>query len=88
MMVGLLADKDIAGCIKNLSGAADHFFTITPNNPRALNGKDLADQFKTFDQPATAYNSIEKAMNKAKHRMSEQDLLIITGSHFVLSEIS
>jgi dihydrofolate synthase / folylpolyglutamate synthase len=88
IVIGLLADKDIPGCIENLSGAADHFFTVTPNNPRALNGKELADQFETFGQPATAYNSIEKAMNKAKHRMSEQDLLIITGSHFVLSEIS
>ncbi len=87
MVIGMLADKDIKSCVDVLSGSADHFLTVTPNNPRACNAQTLAERFRENKQSVSGYDSVDEAVRKAKKKMELNDLLIITGSHFVLSEI-
>lgn len=87
MIIGMLVDKDIFACVDILSGAADQFLTVTPNNPRAYEADRLAEQFRKKNQPVSSYDSVDEAVRKAKKKMEPNDLLIVTGSHFVLSEI-
>ena len=87
MIIGMLADKDIPACVDILNGAADQFLTVTPNNLRAYEAERLAEKFRKINQPVSSYDSVDEAVRKAKKKMESNDLLIITGSHFVLSEI-
>ncbi len=87
IIIGLLADKDIDQCISAISGAADRFYCVTPNNPRAYGAQSLAERFMENNQTVSSYESVDEAVRKAKKKMGTNDLLIITGSHFVLSEV-
>jgi dihydrofolate synthase / folylpolyglutamate synthase len=88
IVFGMLSDKDYGQCIDILSGTGDHFFTVTPNNPRALIGKQLAKLLKKKGNSVTDCDTVEEAIAKAKKMLKPDDLLIITGSHYVLSEVT
>jgi len=87
LIIGMLSDKDYKLGVEILSGVADQFFTVTPDNPRALKSTILAQQLKQKKNAVTDCDSVETAVKKAKKIMKPDDLLIITGSHYVLSEV-
>jgi dihydrofolate synthase/folylpolyglutamate synthase len=87
LIVGMLADKDYRGAAEILAPAFDRFWTVTPASDRALDGRVLAELLEKRGKTAKAAGTVQEALTLARKECSPEDLIVITGSHYVLSEI-
>ncbi len=87
LIVGMLKDKDHERAMDEILPPFEFVVTVTPNSPRAMDGKLLLETIRSKHKNAEFVEGIHAAVNQAKSQMSEKDLLVIAGSHFVLSEI-
>lgn len=86
IVIGFVADKDI-----------DIIMTLLPNNaiyyvtnasiPRALSYNELYERFKKNNFTATAFPNVEKAYQKAKNEASDEDIIYIGGSTFIVADL-
>jgi len=68
LLLGMLADKDCAQFCEILAPLADEFFTVTPDNSRALPAGELAALLRPFGRPVTVCESIEEGVRRARER--------------------
>lgn len=87
LVLGMLADKDFESCIRGIADAVDVIYTVTPNSPRALSAEALARIAELYHSRVMTGDSVSSTIEKIKTGMTDRDMLIIAGSHFVLSEI-
>ncbi len=88
ILMGVMADKDYTFMANALSQAVNNVYCVTPNNPRALKSKDLADIFKNLNIPALAFDTIKTAFNTAVKESAKRNTpLICLGSLYMYSEI-
>lgn len=87
LIVGMLADKDYTEAAKILAPHFTEIVTVTPQNERALPASRLSEAFRVFHKRVEKAESLGEAIVEIKRKMSSRDLLVITGSHFVLSEL-
>ncbi|MBR5246508.1 MAG: bifunctional folylpolyglutamate synthase/dihydrofolate synthase [Clostridia bacterium] len=87
MLVGLMADKDVEGYVKKIAPLCKSVVTVTPSNPRALNGdklKEIAEKHcentKCIDNPKEGYKYI---LSNTK----EDETVLICGSFYLMSDI-
>ena len=52
LVMGIMSDKDYRGAAKILSDSVKKVFTLTPDNPRSLPAKNLAETFRSFGADA------------------------------------
>lgn len=64
-VIGVMADKEYEQYPALLSRLAAKIYTITPDNPRALNANKLANVFSSAGIPADACESVEDAVHAA-----------------------
>lgn len=65
-IMGIFSDKDYDGIIKLMLPMSEHVFTVaTPDNPRAMSSRQLADIINTYKECATACVSISEAVERA-----------------------
>ena len=84
VIVGMMANKDHENyikCIKNISSITT---VDIPNQPNAISGKELKDKFKHLPNVKYAEN-IKEAIKSID--MNQGDLLLITGSLYLCSEV-
>lgn len=85
---GVLADKDYNVMANDISGIACKVFTMTPNNPRALNSEKYAEVFRGLGVDSTAYGTIEDALANAYEFVKENNMtLICLGSLYTYSSV-
>ncbi|MFH1856765.1 MAG: folylpolyglutamate synthase/dihydrofolate synthase family protein [Candidatus Omnitrophota bacterium] len=85
LILGISKDKDIEGIIKVLEEIADEIIITRANLPRAAEPEVLA-SFLSKDKKTEITRSIKDALEKARERSSESDLILICGSLFVVGE--
>lgn len=85
-IVGILADKNYKAILSYTGKYANKIFTITPENERALEAKELANVAKEYCQEVVSFLSIEAAMEQAKH-VTEIDVVVIFGSLYSLQKV-
>ena len=83
LVLGISSDKDISGICKILSPLADEIILTRAATPRAADPKELAGYFKrklhlTF--------SVKEAKLLAESLAGKKDLILVTGSLFVVGE--
>ena len=67
---------------------ADQVYTVTPNNPRALDGKFLAEEVRNFYQKVEACDSVTEALKKALQQAKEKkEPVLAFGSLSYLGEL-
>ena len=84
IIVGMMANKDhenYIGYLKNISSITT---VDIPNQPNAISGEKLKDKFKHMPNVKYA-ESIEKAIKSIE--LNRGDLLLITGSFYLCSEV-
>lgn len=64
-IIGVLADKEHEKMLKLLLPLADIVYTVTPNNPRALDGEVLASEAKKYFNEVYCCDTIADAVDKA-----------------------
>jgi dihydrofolate synthase/folylpolyglutamate synthase len=87
LIIGMLADKDYEAAMDEILPVCDEVIAVTPDSARALPANILADLARNWGRPAREANGVPEAIAMAKKQSSRDDLIVITGSHFVLSEI-
>lgn len=80
ILFGVLADKDVDGLASILNTAADEFFTITPNSPRALSAEALAERLRVFGKSVTACGSIDQGVDAALAAAGDGGVVCAVGS--------
>ncbi len=84
LVLGISKDKDIKGICNQLRDLADSAILTKANSPRAANPKDLSKYFiemKTF-----LTFDVKEALSLAKKKANAKDLILVTGSLFVVGE--
>ncbi|MBR6874042.1 MAG: bifunctional folylpolyglutamate synthase/dihydrofolate synthase [Ruminococcus sp.] len=88
VLIGVLSDKDYRLYAKKLCPLISQAFTITPDNPRALPAKKLAEALSSEGIPAGAYLSIGEGFEAAFGHCRESRLpLLVIGSLYLYKDI-
>ena len=84
-IIGVLADKDYDGMLRELLPLAEDVITVTPQNPRALDAKSLAKAAKRWHDHVTAASDFCEAAGLALRGGS--DVILAFGSLSYLRDI-
>ena len=88
ILSGVLADKDYVSVATSLASIGRRAYTITPDNPRALDGKDYAALLSSLGCEATACASIEEGVTRAMEDAEGSGLpLLCLGSLYTYREV-
>ncbi len=83
LVLGISSDKDIAGICKELDSLADEIILTRAANPRATDPAQLAGYFK---RKLHVTPSVKEARLLARSLAGKKDLILATGSLFVVGE--
>ena len=88
MIFGCGQDKDVPGMLKQISLGADKvIFTRAKTNPRATEPEELLSRFNELaGRMGQAAANLEEAMRVAGRAVSREDLIVITGSFYLVGE--
>lgn len=81
-VLGMLADKDVAGSIAALRGRVDHWFLADLDGPRGMRAEALAARLGEADPGAAAslHPNPGEALAAARERAGENDRIVVFGS--------
>lgn len=85
VVFGTVNDKNISKIISLLPKKAAYYF-CKADIPRALDEKILVEQAKKIGLQGETYPTVKQAFNSAKKNASSKDLILVTGSAFVVAE--
>lgn len=87
-IIGVLADKEHEKMLRCMLPLAEKVFTITPHNPRAMAGEDLAKEARKYHKDVTFVPKIEEAVELAlKAAEKEKGMVLAFGSLSYLGEV-
>jgi dihydrofolate synthase/folylpolyglutamate synthase len=85
LILGVSKDKDIKGICNEFYGLVDQVILTCANSPRAEEPKILAEYFK--GKKCFLTGSVKEAIQKATRLAARDDLILATGSLFVVGEL-
>lgn len=86
-IMGVLADKDYQSVLRNTASYADTIITITPDNPRALSSKELANTAEQYCDKVIDGKTIERGIQIAMELAHKNDVILAFGSLSYLGDI-
>jgi dihydrofolate synthase / folylpolyglutamate synthase len=86
IVFGALNDKDVKSMIRTLSKIARVMYFVEPRNERAVPPDELRSMAHDIFFPIVECGNIPNGINMAGSRSNKSDLLLVTGSHFVVGE--
>ncbi|MGS2726759.1 bifunctional folylpolyglutamate synthase/dihydrofolate synthase [Psychroserpens sp. BH13MA-6] len=86
IVFGVVNDKDVDAILPILPKQAQYYF-CRPDVPRGLDEKSLKSIFSAKGFQGSTYDSVKTALEAAKEKATQEDLIFIGGSTFVVAEI-
>jgi len=86
LIFGTVKDKDLSKVLPLLPKSA-HYYFVKADLPRALDAQELKTQAAKFKLKGNAYNQVMDGYAAAKKAYQKGDLILITGSNFVIGEL-
>lgn len=86
-IMGVLADKDYEKMITMMYQPGDRVYTVTPQNPRALDGKELEKQLFGQNIDAQYCENIQDAVLYALREAQKEDMILAFGSLSYLRDV-
>ncbi|MBR9914507.1 MAG: bifunctional folylpolyglutamate synthase/dihydrofolate synthase [Algicola sp.] len=86
IVFGVVNDKDVGAILPILPKQAQYYF-CRPDVPRGLDEKSLKSIFSAKGFQGSTYGSVKTALEAAKEKATQEDLIFIGGSTFVVAEI-
>jgi len=86
VVFGMVSDKDISKILALMPKDATYYF-CRANIPRALDEKELQAKAANYGLMGETYSTVAEALEAAKHEASDDDMIFIGGSTFVVSEV-
>ena len=88
VLSGVMKDKDYNAIANDLASVASHAFTVTPDNPRALDAKEYAAVLREHSVNAVAFDSLKEALQSAIEKAkADKAPLFCLGSLYMYSEL-
>ncbi|MBQ7906540.1 MAG: bifunctional folylpolyglutamate synthase/dihydrofolate synthase [Clostridia bacterium] len=88
ILTGVMADKNYTFIASKLKAVAKRVYTVTPNNPRALDSKKYAQVFCDLGVDAKGYETIDLAVSEAiKDARGENLPLVALGSLYMYNDV-
>ena len=86
IIFGIVKDKEIEKVLEQLPQKALYYFTRA-QIPRALPEDELLERAAKFHLNGSAYREVNLALQSAMDAASDEDLVIVCGSIFVVGEV-
>jgi len=88
LIIGAMEDKDIGGICRELGRIADFAVTTKAKAERACPPEVIKDKILDHNPGAdiTSADSVEQALKNCREQASEEDLILVTGSLYVVAE--
>lgn len=86
-IIGVLADKAYEKVLETMLPYAAYAVTVTPQNPRALDGARLAEIVRGYGVPAAAAGDMEDAVRRAGKEAGEHGVVLAFGSLSYLGDL-
>ena len=87
VLTGVLADKDYACMYRSVAPFARAFVTVTPDSPRAMDARALADFLRPLGKPVTACGSADEGVRAALARTGRDGAVLCFGSLYMIGSI-
>ncbi len=86
MVLGMVGDKDIGRVLALLPTKATYYF-CKADIPRGLDASELQTQSTGHGLKGTVHGSVQAAFQAARSKAAPEDLVLVTGSVFVVAEV-
>lgn len=86
-LMGMMADKDVDKVLELMLPYFKKVYTVTPSNPRAMDGSELAKKIKRLGTDAESLNNVESAVEHVLKYIDEDDVLVVCGSLYLCSDV-
>jgi len=86
-IIGVSADKDVASMMKKIAPLAKSFITVKPDNPRAMDSKELASKLKHFNIPVIDSDDVETGVFEALSSAGDSDIVCALGTLFFSAQV-
>lgn len=86
LVIGILGDKDFRGILSELVPLADRVIVTRPQYSRAMDLAALASEVRALHPAAETAESVADAIEKAKKKSGPDDLIVVTGSLYVVGD--
>lgn len=87
IVLGMVADKNPQGIVDQLSRSAVYYLCKS-DSPRSLPVSQLATYFQDKGLLIKEFNNVNQALNQAIHDSKSSELIVVTGSNYVVSEVN
>lgn len=86
LVIGIFKDKEVAAVAKPLGELADDIFVTVGSHPRYVPAEKLAESMRSWcSSSVAAVPQAEEAIQMAIHRSGRDDLILVAGSHDLMS---
>lgn len=86
IVVGFAKDKNLEQILSLLPAHASYYFSQA-SIPRALPAQELKEKAAAFGLQGEDWNTVAEALNQAKAKAGNEDLVLVCGSVFVVGEV-
>lgn len=87
LILGILADKQVGEMIETIVPKVNTVITVTPHSERAELSEELKLQVEKYNVNCEAVEDYEEAYRKALSYCSEEDLLLVAGSLYMVGDM-
>jgi dihydrofolate synthase/folylpolyglutamate synthase len=86
VIFGTSCDKDISGMAQELQPLSNHIIVTSSSHPRAAPIQSLVEKFNSLGVQTIVVENVAEALSRALALAKKTDLILITGSLFVVAE--
>ena len=86
IVIGMVSDKDVYAVVQLLPEEA-MYYLVAPDVPRAMPVDLLSQHFKKLGLKHASFKSVSEGLSVAKSQVQPNDLIVVTGSVFVVAEV-
>ena len=87
LILGILADKQVDEMLSVIAPMSKKIITVTPHSKRAELALELKDHVKIYNEDCEAIEDYRKAYEKALTYASSRDIIVISGSLYMVGDM-
>ncbi|MFW2489038.1 bifunctional folylpolyglutamate synthase/dihydrofolate synthase [Clostridium chromiireducens] len=87
LLLGILADKQVKEMIEVITPIAEKVYALTPHSERAELSEDLKKEILKYNPNTIAIENYEEAFSLVLKEVGEQDLILISGSLYMIGDM-
>lgn len=87
LLLGILADKQVEEMIKEITPMAKKIYALTPHSERAELSDDLRKEILMYNKNVVSIESYERAFEEVIKEAKQDDLILISGSLYMIGDM-